>query len=137
MERRGLLHGRGIPSEVDPRRYEMSRRRVLKHIGAAAASVPFLGGLVDVLTERGAAAQEYRDSNHPFFAEPPGLQVHLRQPCDYQHVLHPDASTACRRRRVLGIPTPSVDRFGDLARHRHGHRDQRGHRRRLKGIGPP
>ncbi len=60
--------------EVSPVQYDVSRRRFLRNAGIAAASVPFLGGLVDVLTERGAAAQEYSDSNHPFFASHPAYK---------------------------------------------------------------
>ena len=39
------------PVEVDPRRWEGSRRRFLRNAGAAALSIPMLGGLVETLSE--------------------------------------------------------------------------------------
>src|SRR5487761_1513384 len=57
--------------EVDPSKYDASRRRFLRNAGVAAASVPFLGTFIDVLTERGASAQTFRDSNLPMFASHP------------------------------------------------------------------
>ena len=57
--------------EVDPRKYEISRRRFLRNLTATAAAVPFMGGLAEVLSERGAAAQTFRDESHPMFASHP------------------------------------------------------------------
>jgi len=54
--------------EVSPKQYEISRRRFLRNAGAVAASLPFLGGLTEILSERGAAAATYRDESHPLFA---------------------------------------------------------------------
>jgi len=59
------------PDEVSPAKYEVTRRRFLRNAGVAAASVPFLGGMMDVLSERGASAQTFHDSSHPFFASHP------------------------------------------------------------------
>ena len=40
----------------------------------AAATVPFMGALTEVLTEQGASAQCFRDSTIPFFASHPKYQ---------------------------------------------------------------
>lgn len=39
------------PREVDPRRWELSRRRFIRNAGIAAASIPMLGGLFEAVTE--------------------------------------------------------------------------------------
>ncbi len=62
------------PFEVDPKKYDASRRRFLRNAGLAAATVPFLGALTEVLTERGASAQSFRDSNVPMFASHPAYK---------------------------------------------------------------
>ena len=62
------------PHEVDPKQYEVSRRRFLRNAGVAATMVPFLGGMMDVLTERGAAAQTAHDESHPLFASHPAYK---------------------------------------------------------------
>jgi simple sugar transport system substrate-binding protein len=65
--------GKFEPYEVDPREYEVSRRRFLQ-AGAAAASIPFFGGMMEVLTERGAAAATYSNESDPAFASHPAYK---------------------------------------------------------------
>ncbi|HTV13002.1 MAG TPA: substrate-binding domain-containing protein [Acidimicrobiales bacterium] len=95
------------PIEVDPKKYEQSRRRFLRNAGAAAASVPFLGGLVDVLTERGASAQTFADESHPLFASHPKYKFtfvnHVTTNTFFTATIYgiQDAAT------ILGIPTPA------------------------------
>jgi len=99
--------GKFEPHEVDPRQYEASRRRFLKQAGIAAVSVPFLSGMVDVLTERGASAATYKDESDPAFASHPAYRFtfvnHVTTNPFFtatQDGLH-DAAT------LLGIPTPA------------------------------
>jgi simple sugar transport system substrate-binding protein len=92
--------------EVNPEQYEKSRRRFLKNAGLAAASVPFLGGMMEVLGERGAAAQVYRDESHPLFASHPAYKFTF-----VNHVTTNTFFTATRyglgdAATILGIPTP-------------------------------
>ena len=95
--------------EVDPQQYEVSRRRFLRNAGIAAASVPFLGGMMDVLTEKGAAAQTHRDSNNPLFA---GMGSHPKYKFTFvNHVTTNTFFTATiyglqDAAALLGIPTP-------------------------------
>ena len=97
--------GKTKQHEVDPNKYEVSRRRFLRNAGMAAATVPFLGGLTEVLTERGAAAQSFHDESDPVFASHPTYQFtfvnHVTTdsffvPCRY------GIADACN---LLGIPT--------------------------------
>jgi len=56
--------------EISAKR-ELSRRRFLRNAGAAA-SIPLLGGVADILSQQGAGAQTYKRNNeHPFFASHP------------------------------------------------------------------
>ena len=49
----------------------MSRRRFLRN-ASAAASIPMLAGVADILSTQGAGAQTYkRNNDHPFFASHP------------------------------------------------------------------
>ena len=93
--------------EVDPKKYEQSRRRFLRNAGAAAASVPFLGTVIDVLTERGAAAQTYSDSNIPQFASHPAYKFtfvnHVTTNTFFTATIYGIQDAA----RILGIPTPA------------------------------
>jgi len=93
--------------EVNPVQYDVSRRRFLRNAGIAAASVPFLGGLVDVLTERGAAAQEYSDSNHPFFASHPAYKFTFVNHVTTNTFFTPTIYGMQDAAHILGIPTPS------------------------------
>ncbi len=93
------------PEKADPRKYEVSRRRFLRNAGMVA-SVPFLGGLAEVLGERGAAAQTYRDESHPLFASHPAYKFTF-----VNHVTTNPFFTATvyglqDAARILGIPTP-------------------------------
>ena len=93
------------PQETDPRKYEVSRRRFLRNAGMVA-SVPFLGGLAEVLGERGASAQTYRDESHPLFASHPAYKFTF-----VNHVTTNTFFTATRygledAARILGIPAP-------------------------------
>lgn len=57
------------PIEVPSQKREMSRRRFLRNAGMAAAAMPFLGGVAEILNEEGAGAATYtRHNEHPFFA---------------------------------------------------------------------
>jgi simple sugar transport system substrate-binding protein len=90
--------------EVDPAKYDVSRRRFLRNAGMAAASVPFLGTFTEVLTERGASAQSFRDSNIPMFAHHPGYRFTF-----VNHVTTNSFFTAYGIQdaaRLLGIPVP-------------------------------
>jgi simple sugar transport system substrate-binding protein len=92
--------------EVDPKQYETSRRRFLRNAGLAAASVPFLGGMMEVLGERGASAQVFRDESHPLFASHPAYKFTF-----VNHVTTNTFFTATRygmgdAAALLGIPTP-------------------------------
>ena len=62
------------PHEVDPKKYDASRRRFLRNAGLTAAAVPFMGAFTEVLTERGAAASAFRDSTIPMFASHPAYK---------------------------------------------------------------
>jgi simple sugar transport system substrate-binding protein len=95
------------PHEVNPVQYDVSRRRFLRNAGIAAASVPFLGGLVDVLTERGAAAQEFRDSNHPFFASHPAYKFTFVNHVTTNTFFTPTIYGLQDAAAILGIPVPS------------------------------
>ncbi len=93
------------PYEVDPRHYEVSRRRFLQ-AGAAAASIPLLGGMMEVLTERGAAAQGFRDESMELFASHPAYKFTF-----VNHVTTNPFFTATQygladAAALLGIPKP-------------------------------
>jgi len=93
------------PQDVEPRKYEVSRRRFLRNAGMVA-SVPFLGGLAEILGERGASAQTYRDESHPLFASHPAYKFTF-----VNHVTTNPFFTATQygmqdAARILGIPTP-------------------------------
>jgi simple sugar transport system substrate-binding protein len=92
--------------EVDPKKYDASRRRFLRNVGMAAASVPFLGTFTDVLTERGAAAQTFHDSNNPLFASHPKYRFtfvnHVTTNTFFTATIYGIQDAA----RLLGIPTP-------------------------------
>ncbi|MDA8290591.1 MAG: substrate-binding domain-containing protein [Actinomycetota bacterium] len=92
--------------EVDPKLYEVSRRRFLRNAGVAAASVPFLGSMMEILSERGASAQTYRNESHPLFASHPAYQFtfvnHVTTNTFFTATQYGMADAA----RILGIPTP-------------------------------
>jgi simple sugar transport system substrate-binding protein len=99
--------GKQEPYEVNPKQYEISRRRFLRNAGITAASVPFLGGLIDVLSERGAAAQTFRDESHPLFAHHPAYRFTF-----VNHVTTNPFFTATQfglqdAAHILGIPVPA------------------------------
>jgi simple sugar transport system substrate-binding protein len=92
--------------EVSPRQFEVSRRRFLRNAGMAAAAVPMLGGLADILTERGASAQTLRDESHPLFASHPAYNFTF-----VNHVTTNPFFTATQyglqdAAAILGIPKP-------------------------------
>jgi simple sugar transport system substrate-binding protein len=94
------------PHEVDPKEYDASRRRFLRNAGVAAASVPFVGGLIDVLSEQGASAQSVRDESNPLFASHPNYKFTF-----VNHVTTNTFFTATQyglqdAAKILGIPTP-------------------------------
>lgn len=94
------------PQEVDPRKYEVSRRRFLRNAGMAAASMPVLGGLAEILGERGASAQTYRDESNPLFAMHPAYKFtfvnHVTTNTFFTATIYGLQDAA----RILGIPTP-------------------------------
>jgi simple sugar transport system substrate-binding protein len=107
MGRRGIRKkmGRTEPFEVDPAKYDSSRRRFLRNAGMAAASVPFLGAFADVLTERGASAQTHGDESFPMFASHPSYNFTF-----INHVTTNTFFTATKYGiadacNLLGIPT--------------------------------
>ena len=118
------------PQEVEPRKYEVSRRRFLRNAGMVA-SVPFLGGLAEILGERGASAQTYRDESHPLFASHPPYKFTF-----VNHVTTNPFFTATQyglqdAARILGIPTPQWTGSTGLGSLGHGERDR--HRDRREG----
>ena len=93
------------PHEVDPKKYDASRRRFLRNAGMAAAAVPFMGAFTEVLTERGAAAASFKDSTVPMFASHPAYRFSF-----VNHVTTNTFFTATRYGiadacALLGIPT--------------------------------
>ena len=57
--------------EISNEQRELSRRRFLRNAGLAA-SLPLIGGVVEILSEQGAGASTYKRNNeHPFFAKHP------------------------------------------------------------------
>jgi simple sugar transport system substrate-binding protein len=92
--------------EVDPKQYETSRRRFLRNAGIAAASVPFLGGLVDVLTERGAAAQSFRDESSALFASHPAYKLNFVNAAYTNVFFTPMIYGLQDAAALVGIPTP-------------------------------
>ncbi len=93
------------PHEVDPKKYDASRRRFLRNAGLTAAAVPFMGAFTEVLTERGASAQAFKDSTVPMFASHPSYRFSF-----VNHVTTNTFFTATRYGladacNLLGIPT--------------------------------
>jgi len=95
------------PIEVDPKQYDISRRRFLRNAGAVAASVPMLGGLMEVLTERGAAAQAFHDSNSPFFATHPSYKFTFVNHVTTNPFFTPTIYGLQDAATILGIPAPA------------------------------
>ncbi len=95
------------PYEVDPKKYDTSRRRFLRNVGMTAAAVPFMGALTEVLTERGASASAFRDESIPMFASHPAYKFtfvnHVTTNTFFTPTIYglQDAAT------ILGIPTPA------------------------------
>ena len=94
--------------EVDPAQYDKSRRRFLKNAGMAAASLPFLGGLVDVLTERGAAAQGFRDESSALFASHPAYKLNFVNAAYTNVFFTPMIYGLQDAAAICGIPTLSL-----------------------------
>jgi simple sugar transport system substrate-binding protein len=93
-------------NEVNPLKYEASRRRFLRNAGLAAASVPFLGAFVDVLTERGASAQSFTDSAMPLFASHPKYKFTFVNHVTTNTFFTPTRYGMADAATLLGIPTP-------------------------------
>ncbi len=98
--------GKQEPYEVNPKQYEMSRRRFLRNAGITAASVPFLGGLIDVLSERGAGAQTFRDESHPLFASHPAYKFTFVNHVTTNAFFTPTQYGMADAAHILGIPVP-------------------------------
>lgn len=94
------------PFEVDPVKYDFSRRRFLRNAGMAAASVPFLGTFIDVLTERGASAQSFKDSNVAMFASHPAYRFTFVNHVTTNTFFTPTRYGMADAAALLGIPTP-------------------------------
>jgi simple sugar transport system substrate-binding protein len=94
------------PNEVNPAKYDASRRRFLRNAGMAAASVPFLGTFVDVLTERGASAQTFKDSTIPMFASHPKYKFTFVNHVTTNTFFTPTRYGMADAATLLGIPTP-------------------------------
>ena len=92
---------------VDPKQYEQSRRRFLRNAGVAAATVPFLGTLTEVLTERGASAQSFSDSNVPFFASHPKYKFTFVNHVTTNPFFTPTIYGLQDAAAILGIPVPA------------------------------
>ncbi len=94
------------PHEVDPKQYEISRRRFLRNAGLVTASVPFLGGLTEILEERGASAATYHDESNPLFAHHPAYKFtfdnHVTTNPFFTATIYGTQDAA----HILGIPTP-------------------------------
>jgi simple sugar transport system substrate-binding protein len=95
------------PYEVDPKKYEQSRRRFLRNVGMTAAAVPFMGALTEVLTERGAAAQGYTDSNIPMFAKHPAYKFTFVNHVTTNSFFTPTIYGLQDAATLLGIPAPA------------------------------
>jgi simple sugar transport system substrate-binding protein len=95
------------PYQVDPKKYDASRRRFLRNAGVAAASVPFLGTMVDVLTERGASAQNLKASDIPFFAAHPAYKFTFVNHVTTNTFFTPTIYGMTDAANILGIPAPA------------------------------
>lgn len=94
------------PHEVDPKQYEVSRRRFLRNAGMAAAMVPLLGGMTEVLTERGAAAQTAHDESHPLLAKHPSYKFTFVNHVTTNTFFTPTQYGMADAAALLGIPKP-------------------------------
>lgn len=73
----------------------------------AAASVPFLGTFVDVLTERGASAQSFKDSAIPMFASHPSYKFTFVNHVTTNTFFTPTIYGLQDAAALLGIPAPA------------------------------
>jgi simple sugar transport system substrate-binding protein len=103
---RGKRMSKFEPHEVDPKQYEVSRRRFLRNAGVVAASVPLLGGMMEVLTERGAAAQTFRDESHALLANHPKYKFTFVNHVTTNSFFTPTQYGMADAAALLGIPTP-------------------------------
>ena len=103
---KGKRMGKFEPHEVDPKQYEVSRRRFLRNAGMAAAMVPLLGGMTEVLTERGAAAQTAHDESHPLLAKHPSYKFTFVNHVTTNTFFTPTKYGIADAATLLGIPTP-------------------------------
>ena len=94
------------PHEVDPKQYEVSRRRFLRNAGVAATMVPLLGGMMEVLTERGAAAQTLHDESHPLLAKHPSYKFTFVNHVTTNSFFTPTQYGMADAAALLGIPKP-------------------------------
>jgi len=78
----------------------------LRNAGVAAASVPFLGGMMEVLTERGAAAQTHHDESHPLFAKHSAYKFTFVNHVTTNSFFTPTQYGMADAAAILGIPTP-------------------------------
>jgi simple sugar transport system substrate-binding protein len=114
--------GKFEPHEVNPKQYEVSRRRFLRNAGVAAASVPLLGGMMDVLTERGAGAQTFRNESHPLFASHPSYKFTFVNHVTTNSFFTPTQYGMADAAAILGIPTPlwtgsATSNVGEMVTH--------------------
>ncbi len=101
-----MLMGKFESHEVDPKQYEVSRRRFLRNAGVVAASVPLLGGMMEVLTERGAAAQTLVDESQPLFAKHASYKFTFVNHVTTNSFFTPTQYGMIDAANLLGIPKP-------------------------------
>lgn len=105
------------PNEVNPKQWEMSRRRLLRNLGVAAAATPFVGALSEMLTDMPAeasprerfAAGQRMARNKPFdnpFGHHPRYRFTFVNHVTTNTFFTPTIYGLQDAARVLGIPTP-------------------------------
>jgi simple sugar transport system substrate-binding protein len=71
-----------------------------------AVSVPLVGGMMEVLTERGAAAATFHDESHPLLAKHPSYKFTFVNHVTTNSFFTPTQYGMADAANLLGIPTP-------------------------------